>query len=115
MDFALFVSLNPEKLRPISRLGTGIPGQRAAVMIGAERNLEEPSRIDYHPEQVVGIPADEYRRHRREYEKQIAQGFLLRRTKADWEKANAPPTAEPKPKASKKGPAKRQPKAESSE
>ena len=85
MSFELFLSINPQRPVPVSRFGSGIPGQRANTLIGAERDAVNPRLIRYFPDVVVGITASEYNGHRREYNRALKCGDLVRRSKADFD------------------------------
>lgn len=85
--FALFVSCVEGSL--VTRYGT-------RTFIGAERRALEPKVVDYHPEQVVAIPHDEFRKYRREYLRVMREGSLVERTELEWREQNRqePPTEE---------------------
>lgn len=79
-DLVLFVSLNPEKLGPVTRLSLR-PGPRQ--LIGAERG--ENRQITYYTDAVVGLTRAEVEAFGKEYERTISDGHLLRRERKDWE------------------------------
>lgn len=86
--FALFVSAVAGA--PVTRFGTH-------TLVGAERRLMQPTIIDYDPSRVVAISHPEYARYRREYERAIRDGSLIRRTVEDWQAQQAPPPLPPPP------------------
>jgi predicted amidophosphoribosyltransferase len=61
--------------QPVARFGS-------RVMIGADRTVEG---ITYRPEEIVKIPAGEWRRYRREYTRQLNDGALRKRTATEWD------------------------------
>ena len=77
--FALFVSCVEGCL--VTRYGT-------RTFIGAERRTDDPTVVDYHPEQVVAIPHDEHRKFRREYLRALREGSLVERTADEWLQQN---------------------------
>lgn len=79
--FALYVSCIEGAL--VTRYGT-------ATFIGAERRATAPTVVDYHPEQIVAIPHDEFRKYRREYLRALRDGSLVERTAAEWQRQNEP-------------------------
>lgn len=79
--FALFVSCVEGAL--VMRYGTG-------TFIGAERRAREPQVVDYHPDQVVAIPHDEFRKYRREYLRALREGSLVERTADEWQRQQQP-------------------------
>jgi len=89
--FALFVSCVEGSV--VMRYGTG-------TFIGAER-VATPPGLAFHPEIVVAIPHEEYRKYRREYNRALSDGSLAKRTPAQWLEQNAPPKTD-KGSASKK-------------
>jgi|SRR6187551_177323 len=78
-SFALFVSCVEGSL--VTRYGT-------RTFIGAERRTLEPNVVDYHPEQIVAIPHDEFRKYRREYTRALRDGSLVQRTADEWQRQN---------------------------
>lgn len=78
-QFALFVSCVEGSL--VTRYGT-------RTFIGAERRADDPRVVDYHPEHVVAIPHDEFRKYRREYLRALREGSLVERTAAQWDAQN---------------------------
>jgi hypothetical protein len=84
--FALFVSSVAGM--PVTRFGT-------RTLIGAARRHLEPTIVDYTPELIVPLPADEYARYRREYNRALANGSLRRRSAEDWRAQNTPVTPTP--------------------
>lgn len=78
--FGLFVS--SVEGSPVTRYGS-------SVLIGAERNPDEPRKIVYHPDAVIAIPHDEAQRYAREYRRLIAEGALVERTADDWRSQQA--------------------------
>lgn len=82
--FALYVSINPETPVPVSRFGSGIAGSRSNTLIGGERDLMDPRKINYNPERVVGILTREYGAYRREYNRALKKGDLVKRTREDF-------------------------------
>lgn len=81
-SFALFVSCVEGSL--VTRYGTG-------TFIGAERRADDPRQVDFHPDQVIAIPDDEFRKYRREYLRALREGSLRQRTEAEWQRQNATP------------------------
>lgn len=79
--FALFVSCVEGAL--VTRYGTG-------TFIGAERRANAPTVVDYHPDQIIAIPHDEFRKYRREYLRALRDGSLVERTAAEWQRQNEP-------------------------
>ena len=89
----------------------GLPSARfgSRVLIGAERDLIDPTEIRYTPEVIVAIPTSEVAKYAREYRRAIADGSVRERTEAEWRaqqtpspaptEAGAPlqPTADPPP------------------
>lgn len=75
--FAMFVSC--VEGQPTTRFGT-------RTYIGAERRADDPTVIDYHPELVVAIPHDEWRKYRREYSRALRAGALVQRPLDAWRK-----------------------------
>jgi hypothetical protein len=73
--FGLFVSSVEGK--PVMRFGT-------KVLIGAERDPEQPRKIRYNTKAIVAIPHDEAHRHAREYGRLIADGELVEHTADEW-------------------------------
>jgi hypothetical protein len=84
-SFALFVSCVEGSL--VMRYGT-------RTFIGAERRALEPTVIDYHPDIIVAIPHDEFRKYRREYLRALRDGSLASRTEQAWREQSRqePPT-----------------------
>jgi hypothetical protein len=80
-QFALFVSCVEGSL--VTRYGT-------RTFIGAERATDDRRRVDYHPDQVVAIPVDEYRKFRREYLRALRDGSLVERTADEWQRQQQP-------------------------
>ncbi len=85
-DFALYVSINPENPVPVSRFGSGM-SSRSNTLIGGVRDVKNPRKITYDPEKVVGIRAAEYSAHRREYNRAIKNGDLVKRNRADFDES----------------------------
>lgn len=85
-SFALFVSCVEGSL--VTRYGT-------RTFIGAERRALEPQVVDFHPDIIVAIPHDEFRKYRREYLRALREGSLVERTAEAWQAQNRqdPPTA----------------------
>lgn len=79
-DLVLFVSCVPDK--PVTRLAL-VP-RAGKTLLGAER---AEGRIDYHPDQVIGITRAEVDAFGPTYERTIGEGHLVRRTREDWEAA----------------------------
>jgi Pyruvate/2-oxoacid:ferredoxin oxidoreductase gamma subunit len=73
--FGLFVSC--VEGQPATRYGT-------RTLIGAERRHDDPRVIDYDPDIIVAIPADELQRYRREYSDMLRDGALVQRSAEDW-------------------------------
>lgn len=73
---------------PVTRFGT-------RTLIGAARRVKEPTVIDYQPDVVVAITADEFNRYRREYQRALGNGSLKRRTIEEWQAQQAPPEPAP--------------------
>ncbi len=99
-QFALFVSCVEGSL--VTRYGTG-------TFIGAERRALEPTVVDYHPDIVVAIPHDEFRKYRREYLRAVREGSLVERTEQEWRAQNRQDQPSPKqgagtPRAQNKAP-----------
>lgn len=86
--FALFVSCVEGAV--VTRFGT-------RTYIGCERRALEPTVVDYHPEQIVAIPHDEFRKYRREYLRALRDGSLVTRTEDEWRTANADAPTAPTP------------------
>lgn len=76
MEFGLYVT--PKKGRTVPRFGAP-----RGTYIGAKRVGKQ---LEWDEERIVGIPADEYRRFRAEYDGAIADGSLVRRSAEDFEK-----------------------------
>lgn len=60
------------------------------VLIGAHRDSRSPKKIEYRPDEVVLIPAEEAIRFHQEYDAALSSNALIKRTKADhaaWIKA----------------------------
>lgn len=55
------------------------------VLIGAARDIREPSKIVWNTEQVVRIPESEHRAFLREYTRALRGGALVKRSKADFD------------------------------
>ena len=92
--FALFLSCNPDG-GLVARYGT-------RTFLGADRDATNPSRVKYYPERVVAVSVAEYRRFRREYNRAMTNGSVVRRTAAEWIEQNKPPEpAAPLPKKRK--------------
>jgi hypothetical protein len=72
--FTLFVSCVEGQLA--TRFGT-------RTFIGAERD-QKTNEIHWFPDRIVAIPAAEHARHRKEYDRLVADGDLLVHTEADW-------------------------------
>lgn len=81
-DLVLFVSCVHDK--PVTRLA--LTHRAGKMLIGAER---VEGRIDYHPDQVIGLTRAEVDAFGPTYERTIREGDLVRRTRADWEAARA--------------------------
>lgn len=77
-----YFSSNPAHGGVVSRFGTG-GGSRANTMIGARRDPRDPRRLIF-TDEVVAIPAAEYARFRREYDKAVRNQSLLPRTAEDY-------------------------------
>lgn len=77
--FALFVSC--VEGAPVTRHGT-------RTFIGCERRALEPTIIDYHPEQIVAISHEEFRKYRREYLRALKDGSLVSHTADEWRALN---------------------------
>jgi hypothetical protein len=75
--FAIFVSC--VEGQPVARFGTG-------TMIGASRTPDDPTVVVYDPEEIVAIPHAEYSKHRRAYDRAIANGSLRVRKSDKWVK-----------------------------
>jgi hypothetical protein len=94
--FGLFVSA--VEGHPVSRFGA--PG--GSVLIGADRDPDNPRKIIYRPDAVIAIPHHEALRYGREYNRLITDGALVARTADDWRgqqiaaQTAAPVKAEPK-------------------
>ena len=80
----LFVSLDAEAPRLVSRYGTGGRG-RANGLIAAERDPQSGA-VSFDLEAIVKIPAEEWRRYRREYDRALQGGALIRRTAEEYAK-----------------------------
>ena len=57
----------------------------SSVIIGATRDIREPTKGTWHTDLVVKIPEAELRAYRREYDRALRGGSLTKRTKADFE------------------------------
>lgn len=79
MEFELYVT--PVQGRAVRRFGAP-----AGSYIGAKRVGKQ---LEWDEERIVGIPADEYRRFRAEYDGAIADGSLALRKAEDFEKQRA--------------------------
>jgi hypothetical protein len=75
-EFRYFAAV-PEK-GLVTRYGTG-------TYIGANRDHEDPRKINFTVGEVVAIPEAEYHRYRREYDKQVRSGALKKCTQRDFE------------------------------
>ncbi len=73
--FSLFVSCIPGK--PVTRFGTG-------TFIGAHRSAEKVNELVYEPELIVAIPDGEHARHRKAYNRLVAEGDLKVRKPEEW-------------------------------
>lgn len=83
----LFVSCNPAE-GPVTRWGIATrPG--SFVYIGAERSSEDPKVINYDPELIVMIPADEAGLYLREYNRALASKALIARSFEQYAKQQA--------------------------
>lgn len=78
-SFALYVSCVEGAV--VTRYGT-------RTFIGAERRALEPTVVDFHPDIVVAIPHDEFRKYRREYLRAMREGSLVERTADEWRAQN---------------------------
>lgn len=92
-QFALFVSSVEGSL--VTRYGT-------ATFIGAERSATDPRAVEWHPDQVVAIPHDEYRKFRREYLRALREGSLVERTADEWNRQNTAAAEAPAERTSKR-------------
>jgi hypothetical protein len=73
--FGLFVSSVEGK--PVMRFGS-------KVLIGAERDPDQPRKIRYNTKAIVAIPVDEAHRYGREYARLIADEELVAHTADEW-------------------------------
>lgn len=73
--FGLFVS--SVEGSPCTRFGT-------KVLIGADRDADEPRKIRYRTKEIVAIPTDEARRYAREYGRLITDGSLVEHKAEEW-------------------------------
>jgi len=73
--------------RPVTRYGT-------RTFIGADRDLLPPHGMTYDTERVVAISQAEFSRYRREYNRAVNTGDLVKRTAAEWS-AQQQPAAKP--------------------
>ncbi|AUX31927.1 MULTISPECIES: hypothetical protein [Sorangium] len=78
IEFALFVSSVEGSL--VSRFGTG-----RGSYIGATRDIKDPTLITWDVNRIIPIPASEYARFRRAYDKAIKDGSLKLRTREEYE------------------------------
>lgn len=91
--FALFVSSVEGRL--VTRYGT-------RTFIGAERRASDPRQLEWHTDQVIAIPHDEFRKYRREYLRALREGSLVVRTDAEWQQQNRQDTAPAEAHAARK-------------
>ncbi len=84
--FGLFVSAVEGK--PVHRFGA------PNVLIGADRDPEEPRKIRYDTNAVVAIPKAEAQRYSREYLRLIAEGALVERSAEDFERQSVSESTE---------------------
>jgi len=73
--FGLFVS--SVEGQPVMRFGT-------KVLIGADRDADEPRKIRYRTKEIVAIPKDEAHRFAREYGRLITDGSLVEHKADEW-------------------------------
>lgn len=73
--FGLFVSC--VEGQPVARFGS-------KVLIGADRDPENPRKIRYRTKEIVAIPVAEASRYCREYARAIEDESLKARTAAEW-------------------------------
>jgi hypothetical protein len=84
--FGLFVS--SVEGQPVHRFGS------PTILIGADRNPDEPRKIIYRTQEVVGIPRAEAQRYAREYARAIADGALTERTAEEYRRQQQSSTTE---------------------
>jgi hypothetical protein len=73
--FGLFVS--SVEGHPVTRFGS-------SVLLGADRDPDNPKKILYRTDAVIAIPQHEAVRYAREYNRLISEGALVERTADDW-------------------------------
>jgi hypothetical protein len=78
--FGLFVS--SVEGQPCSRLGS-------KVLIGADRDADNPRKIRYRTKEIVAIPRDEATRYAREYARLIQDEALVAHTADEWSNQQA--------------------------
>lgn len=76
--FGLFVSA--VEGHPVMRFGS-------SVLIGADRDPDNPRKLIYRTSDIIAIPHAEALRYGREYNRLIEDGALVARSAADWSKA----------------------------
>lgn len=74
--FGLFVSA--VEGQPVHRFGS------PSILIGADRDPQDPRKLRYRPDEVVGIPRVEAQRYAREYARAISDGALRERTAEEF-------------------------------
>ena len=65
-----------------TRYARGIPSP--GLLIGAERDPREPTKITWFPNVIVHIPENEVASYSREYARAIREGALKKRTEAEY-------------------------------
>ena len=68
----------------VTRYSTMVPGKRAGLLIGAERDSENPKRLTWDTELIVKIPAQEYAQFRKEYDKALHAKCLMKRSEQEY-------------------------------
>lgn len=75
LEFGLYVSCVQGS--PVSRFGT-------KILIGADRDPNEPRKVIYRTKDIVAIPIGEATRYAREYRRTIDEGELIEHTAEEW-------------------------------
>lgn len=91
--FALFV--RPVVGQPVTRYGT-------TLTIGARRDRKNPRAWVWDEQTVVALSVAEYARFRREYDRALQSGALIKASAEQWREQNAPPTVEAPPVTKRK-------------
>ncbi len=62
------------------------------TFIGADRGIEDPTKMVYDTKRVVALSVAELARYRREYRRAIRNGSLTERKVSEWTAQNKPAT-----------------------